>query len=79
MTGSGPHGSIGMGGMFSVLKVRKGQKPGDYTDPGWFSPPPGTQAWEHQGAPLATHPAPSPSAAPGGVEVQVRKPHDHAH
>ena len=85
MTGSGPHGSLGMGGMFSVLKVRKGQKAGDYTDPGWFRPPAGTRAYEYQGTPLAAHQAPpasSETAAPratGGMEVQVRKPHDHSH
>lgn len=33
MTGDGPFGSVEMGGMFSVLKVRKDQKPGDYKDP----------------------------------------------
>ena len=35
MTGEGPFGSVEMGGMFSVLKVRKEQKPGDYSNPGW--------------------------------------------
>lgn len=34
MTGHGQFGPIGMGGMLSVLKVRKDQKPGDYKDPG---------------------------------------------
>ncbi len=85
MTGSGPHGSLGMGGMFSVLKVRKGQKAGDYTDPGWFRPPAGTRAYEYQGDPLAAHQAPPASSetaaskATDGMEVQVRKPHDHSH
>ncbi len=50
MTGAGPHGAVGMGGMFTVLKVRRDQKPGDYTDPGWFKQPPGTQAFEWSGA-----------------------------
>ena len=45
MAGTGPHGPIGMGGMFSVLKVRPDQVPGDYTDPGWYQPPPGTSAY----------------------------------
>ena len=35
-----------MGGMFSVLKVRRNQKPGDYKDPGWYKHPPGTVAYE---------------------------------
>lgn len=46
MTGEGQFGPIEMGGMFTVLKVRKGQKPGDYTDPGWYDYPEGTVAYE---------------------------------
>ncbi len=45
MTGSGPHGPLGMGGMFTVFKSRAEQPPGDYSDPGWYSPPPGTMAY----------------------------------
>ena len=45
MTGEGPHGPIGMGGMFSVLKVRAEQPRDDYSDPGWYEPPPGTTAY----------------------------------
>ncbi|MBY0464347.1 MAG: copper oxidase, partial [Burkholderiales bacterium] len=33
MTGTGQFGPLEMGGMFTVFKVRKDQKPGDYTDP----------------------------------------------
>ena len=44
MTGDGPHGPIGMGGMFTVLKVRDNQARDDYTDPGWYNAPPGTSA-----------------------------------
>ncbi len=76
MTGTGPFGGLGMGGMFSVLKVRPDQKPGDYSDPGWFRHPPGTVAHEVQ-APPAT-PARAP-AAPAPAAVQVRKPGGHAH
>jgi len=50
MAGQGPFGAVGMGGMFSVVKVRRDQKPGDYSDPGWFKHPPGTVAWEFTGA-----------------------------
>jgi hypothetical protein len=50
MTGTGPHGPIEMGGMFTTLKVRRDQKPGDYRDPGWYRQPPGTQAFEWTGA-----------------------------
>jgi FtsP/CotA-like multicopper oxidase with cupredoxin domain len=82
MAGQGPFGAVGMGGMFSVVKVRKEQKRGDYTDPGWFSHPAGTVAYEFTG----TLPEPQRSTDVGGtsmpprarpdkpLEVQVRKP-----
>jgi hypothetical protein len=87
MTGQGPFGSVEMGGMFSVLKVRADQKPGDYSDPGWYQHPQGTIAYEWTGAPLA-EPARQGSAGKGAmprqskteVEVQVRKPtQSHQH
>jgi FtsP/CotA-like multicopper oxidase with cupredoxin domain len=49
MMGEGPFGAIGMGGMFSVVKVRRNQKRGDYRDPGWYQHPPGTVAYEYTG------------------------------
>ena len=82
MTGTGPFGAVGMGGMFSVLKVRKDQKPGDYTDPGWYRHPAGELAYEWTGA----LPDPArlkadgagampPLARPASdTEVKVRKP-----
>ncbi|MCK6445472.1 MAG: copper oxidase [Planctomycetes bacterium] len=42
MTGTGPYGSLEMGGMFTVLKVRDEIAPG--VDPGWYEQPPGTSA-----------------------------------
>ena len=82
MSGEGPFGSVEMGGMFSVLKVRKDQKPGDYKDPGWFKHPPGTVAYEWTGA--VGEPARSQSGGAAmmpaknmpakEIEVQVRKP-----
>jgi hypothetical protein len=87
MTGDGPFGSVEMGGMFSMLKVRKDQKPGDYTDPGWFQHPAGTVAYEYTGA-LDT---PARFKAEGGqsmprtntpatpTEVKVRKPTGGGH
>jgi manganese oxidase len=45
MAGEGPHGPVGMGGMFTTFKVRAEQPPGDYTDPGWYEPPEGTMAY----------------------------------
>lgn len=85
MTGDGPFGSVEMGGMFSVLKVRRDQPPGDFRDPGWFDHPEGTVAREYDGA----APEPARSGGAGGqsmqradpatapVEVQVRKPNGH--
>ena len=86
MTGEGPFGGVEMGGMFSVLKVRKEQPPGDYKDPGWFKHSEGAVAFEWTGAlaeparfasegkqsmPLLVKPATE-------TEVQVRKPTGHA-
>jgi FtsP/CotA-like multicopper oxidase with cupredoxin domain len=49
MAGWGPHGPREMGGMFSVVKVREGIAPDDYSDPGWYENPPGTEAQEWTG------------------------------
>jgi hypothetical protein len=68
--------------MFSVLKVRKEQKRGDYSDPGWCTHPPGTVAYEFTGS--LPDPArfqaesagvmPAVSRPARDVEVRVRKP-----
>jgi FtsP/CotA-like multicopper oxidase with cupredoxin domain len=42
MAGAGPFGPIGMGGMFTILKVRDAI--GSYEDPGWYEYPPHTLA-----------------------------------
>ena len=86
MSGEGPFGSVEMGGMFSILKVRRDQKPGDYKDPGWYQQPPGTQAYEWTGA--LSEPARFKSEGKAAmkvnnmpikdVEVQVRKPAGHS-
>jgi hypothetical protein len=93
MTGAGPYGSVEMGGMFTMLKVRKDQKPDDYKDPGWYKHPQGTVAYEWTGQlaeparPLTREQAgaggamPTISEAAGSkaeMEVQVRKPKGHA-
>lgn len=82
MSGAGPFGSVEMGGMFSMVKVRKDQKVGDYKDPGWYQHPAGSVAYEWKGG----EPVADRSASGGGeamkaqnmpakeVEVQVRKP-----
>jgi hypothetical protein len=31
--------------MFTVFKVRADQPRDDYSDPGWYAPPPGTTAY----------------------------------
>jgi FtsP/CotA-like multicopper oxidase with cupredoxin domain len=87
MTGQGPFGSVEMGGMFTVLKVRRDQKPGDYRNPGWYQHPPGTVAYELGSAPPepqrqhsagdAAMPATGQPERP--VEVQIRKPGGHGH
>ena len=84
MTGQGPFGAVEMGGMFTVLKVRRGQKPGDFSDPGWFRHPAGTVAREWTGR----LPPPARDKAAGGqsmqrarpaatVQLDVRKPAGH--
>jgi FtsP/CotA-like multicopper oxidase with cupredoxin domain len=86
MTGTGPYGSVEMGGMFSMLKVRRDQKPGDYSDPGWFKQPAGTQAFEWTGElsqPArfkAQSTAAMPVAKPSSSTslLKVRKPSGHA-
>ena len=87
MTGAGPYGPVEMGGMFSMLKVRRGQKPGDYGDPGWYQQPGGTQAFEWTGA--LAEPArfesegrqsmPLKESPKKEVEVTVKKPSGGAH
>jgi len=32
--------------MFTTVKIRKDQKPGDYKDPGWYRHPKGTVSYE---------------------------------
>lgn len=44
MAGAGQFGPIEMGGMFTVVKVRDDQPPGDYRDPGWYRYPKGSVA-----------------------------------
>jgi hypothetical protein len=84
MTGQGPYGAVEMGGMFSVLKVRRDQKPGDYRDPGWYKQPKNTQAYEWTGpvaAATRSHDAGKGAMRPAGKaqsqEVVVRKPGSH--
>ncbi|HEU4817207.1 copper oxidase [Janthinobacterium sp.] len=78
MAGDGPFGAIGMGGMFTTVKVRKDQKPGDYRDPGWYKHPAGSVAYEWTGAlPEPVRGQGTVKTAKGGVEMTVRKPAAH--
>ncbi len=69
MTGDGPFGGLGMGGMFTTVKVRKGLARNDYKDPGWYKHPAGTVAYEWKGQPAALPPA---AVAPGAGAMRAR-------
>ncbi|WP_428424646.1 multicopper oxidase family protein [Methylibium sp.] len=75
MTGTGPFGPVGMGGMFSVVKVRDDIRRGDFKDPGPYKHPVGTLASEY----TAAMPEPARAAAPkvDARTLQVRKPGGH--
>ena len=87
MTGRGPFGSVEMGGMFSILKVRADQPPGDYRDPGWYRQPAHSRAYEWTSSMPAAErtdsgggasmPMNMPVGAPKEIEVQVRRPAGH--
>jgi len=55
MTGTGPHGSIDMGGMFTLVKIRADLARNDYRDPGWYQAPKGSVAhlWQGEELPLS--------------------------
>jgi FtsP/CotA-like multicopper oxidase with cupredoxin domain len=76
MGGQGPFGPAEMGGMFTLLKVRRDQPRGDYRDPGWFKHPARTVAYEFTGSvPDATRAA--QPAGDAGADLKVRKPSGH--
>ena len=75
MTGSGPFGPVGMGGMFSVVKVRDDLLPGDFADPGPYAHPPGSLAREASAVPAEPFRATGPTA--DKATLQVRKPTGH--
>ncbi|OYY64306.1 MAG: copper oxidase [Burkholderiales bacterium 28-67-8] len=76
MTGTGPFGALGMGGMFSVVKVRDDLRRGDYRDPGHYQHPPGTLASEYTDEPGTPVRATSSNTDP--ATLQVRKPTGHS-
>ncbi len=61
MGGDGPYGSIEMGGMFTVMKIRADLARDDYRDPGWYKAPRGSVAylWEGEPPPVAKAPGSS--------------------
>jgi hypothetical protein len=69
MGGEDPFGSVEMGGMFSVVKVRRDQPRGDYRDPGWYAHPPGQAAYEWTGS----LPEPARFGAEGGRSMPPAK------
>jgi hypothetical protein len=73
MAGDGPFGPIGMGGMFTIIKIRDGIE--SYDDPGWYAHPAGTIARKVGGP--ASKPATTQSAlhvCPMHPEVTSNQP-----
>jgi hypothetical protein len=80
MTGFGQYGPIEMGGMFSVVKVRKDQAADDYKDPGWFKHPAGTVAYEVDiGASGSVPRRAADTESPGDTQFKAVKPSGHKH
>ena len=77
MTGTGPFGALGMGGMFSVVKVRKDQPPGDYSNPPPYVHPAGTLAHE-VATPADVTRAPEAAPDPSTPAWHAQRP-THAH
>ncbi len=71
MTGQGPYGSLEMGGMFAVVKVRRDLARGVYTDPGWYGRGPRAAEVAAASPPLGV---PEATAA---SEYYARKPKSH--
>jgi FtsP/CotA-like multicopper oxidase with cupredoxin domain len=79
MTGTGPFGSLDMGGMFTVLKVREGLARNDYKDPGWYQHPKGTVAHEYAGELPAAPRAPDAAPAKPSPAMDVKRDGDMHH
>ena len=78
MTGDAQFGSVEMGGMFTVLKVRPGLAKDDYRDPGSYKNPPGTVAYEWTGA-LPPDPVKAKTPTPEHVDFHVVDPRRSRH
>ena len=80
MTGQGPMGALEMGGMFSVLKVREGLARDDYRDPGWYSHPAGSVAYEWSGESMNHERAPASNRDSSQARWRAVKPkREHEH
>ncbi|HEX8955177.1 MAG TPA: copper oxidase [Burkholderiaceae bacterium] len=79
MAGNGPFGPIGMGGMFTTLKVRADLRAGDYRDPGGYRQPAGTSAHIWDGETPAVERVSQSEAADLKASLTVRKPATHRH
>src|SRR5262249_8333317 len=79
MTGTGPFGSIEMGGMFTVMKVRQNLAPGDYRDPGWHRHPQGTIAHEVDAAAAGPQQQQPSGMEMPGMKMPMQPGGDHHH
>lgn len=86
MAGEGQFGPIEMGGMFTVVKVRDDQAPGDYRDPGWYRYPEGSVSRRVSRDPQFGQPhrrkpyAPATVPPPGGMDAPTDPPaQEHRH
>ena len=77
MTGSGQFGPIEMGGMFTVVKIREGLAPNDYSDPGPYKFPEGTVAYEFKGE--AVSPPRQSTAPASSTPARAKRPPAGAH
>ena len=78
MAGRGQFGPAEMGGMFTLVKVRREQRPGDFSDPGHYRHPPGTVAYEFTGA-LPEPARAAPATGQGPAPLNARKPRPSGH
>ncbi len=79
MAGSGPHGAIEMGGMFTTMKIRADLAHGDYRDPGWYEAPANSVAYLLEGtAPPAERDLTTPQASQQ-APFRVHKPGSIGH
>lgn len=70
MAGWGQFGSLEMGGMFTVVKVREGLERGNYEDPGDYEHPEGTVAYEWTGSLPEAAVAPDPNEQGGALPTR---------